>query len=233
LLRGFELRYQRERVALPAATQRLVALLALNQAALAREYIAGVLWLEHSQEAANANLRTALWRLKRRCGSVIDVAATHLSLGDDVTVDVHEVGAIARRLANDPSASHDDDVQMVMMAGELLPDWYDYWVEIDRERFRQTRLHALDSLCPALAREGRYAMAIEVGLTAVAAEPLRESAHRAVILAHLEEGNFREALRQYEMCRRLLGAVGIESSPELEELRRLCSREDVAVLAAA
>ena len=40
--------------------------------------------------------------------------------------------------------------------GELLPDWYDDWVLLERERFRQLRLHALDALCDDLTRAGRH-----------------------------------------------------------------------------
>ena len=49
-----------------------------------------------------------------------------------------------------------------------------------------------------------YAEAVEAALAAVAAEPLRESAHRALIGVYLAEGNTISAHRQYEVCRRLL-----------------------------
>jgi DNA-binding SARP family transcriptional activator len=53
----------------------------------------------------------------------------------------------------------------------------------------------------------------------VAAEPLRESAHRALIGAHLAEGNPGEALRQYQLFRGLLGReLGIEPSPRIRAL---------------
>ena len=66
------------------------------------------------------------------------------------------------------------------------------------------RLHALERLCLNLSAQGQYAEATEAGLAAVASEPLRESAHRALIAAHLAEGNQGEALRQYHACCRLL-----------------------------
>jgi DNA-binding SARP family transcriptional activator len=216
---------------LPAATQRLVALLALRGGALSREYVAGVLWIDHSQGSANASLRTALWRLKRLCAPVIDVSPTYLALSHDVALDVQEITEVAKHLTAGDATCSDGDLHTLMRAGELLPDWYDDWVVIDRERFRQTRLHALDSICNVLTRQGRYGLAVEVGLTAIAAEPLRESAHRAVMRAHLEEGNPGEALRQYELCRRLLHGLGLEPSIELEGLRTRCRRRDAVVTA--
>ena len=73
-----------------------------------------------------------------------------------------------------------------------------------RERIRQLRLHALETLGQRLIDQGRPAQAIEVGLAAVAADPLRESAHRVIVSAHLAEGNRSEALRQYRTFERLL-----------------------------
>ena len=75
---------------------------------------------------------------------------------------------------------------------------------LDRERFRQIRLHLLETLCEELLEAGRYAQAIEAGYAAVCGEPLRESAYRALIRAHLAEGNTSEAIRQYERFRELL-----------------------------
>ena len=229
LLQSFELRRNRQRVSLPPGAQRLIAFLALQGATLSRVYVAGVLWIDYSQDAANANLRTALWRLRRLPYPLIETNATHLCLASDVAVDLREALAIAGRLSANGSDCGDEEIEKIVQAGELLPDWYDDWIVVERERFRQARLHALEALCSALTREGRFAKAIEVGLTAVAGEPLRESAHRALMRVHLAEGNPSEALRQYQLCRRCLGVLGLEPSAETEGLRQWCGAGDVAV----
>jgi DNA-binding SARP family transcriptional activator len=60
---------------------------------------------------------------------------------------------------------------------------------------------------------------VQVGLAAVAAEPLRESAHRLLIQGHLAEGNLAEAVRQYDFYRTLLSReLGIEPSPTIKRL---------------
>jgi DNA-binding SARP family transcriptional activator len=106
-----------------------------------------------------------------------------------------------------------------LLDGDLLPGWYDDWVLFERERLRQLRLHALETLALALAAEGRFAAAVEAGLAAIRTEPLRESAHRVVVRVHLAEGNLTEALRQYELCRRLFRAeLGLEPSALLTDL---------------
>ena len=42
---------------------------------------------------------------------------------------------------------------------------------MERERFHQLRLHALEALCDRLTTAGRYGEAIDAGLAAVTAEP--------------------------------------------------------------
>ena len=232
LLRSFQLRRDRAGVLLPPGAQRLIAFLALQGAMLTRVYVAGTLWIDYSQDAANANLRTALWRLRQLPYPLLETTATRLALASEVKVDLHEAVAIAGRLSAGRVDCRDDEIETLMEAGELLPDWYDDWVVFERERFRQARLHALEELCQALIRERRYGKAIEVGLTAVAGEPLRESAHRAVMRVHLAEGNPTEALRQYQLCRRTLDPLGLAPSREMEVLRHWCETGDARVTAA-
>ena len=84
-------------------------------------------------------------------------------------------------------------------------------MHIERERIRQRILHALEALSERLAAVGRFADAIEAALLATSAEPLRESAQRALIRAHIAEGNLTEARRSYhayhDLVYRELGAA--------------------------
>lgn len=195
LLRGFELRQQGLQIELPFSAQRLLAFLALHDRPLQRLYIAGSLWFDTTQDHANANLRTALWRLRRPGCAAVKATSTDLSLADDVVVDLVETSAAAHRALGHEHAS--SDLEQLCAAGDLLPGWYDDWLLIERERFRQLRVHALETLCGDCTDAGDFAAAAAAGLAAVAAEPLRESAHRVLIHAHLAEGNVTEAIRQY------------------------------------
>jgi len=224
LLHSFELRHGSTRVLLPPGAQRLLAFLALDGGTLTRAYVAGSLWIDSSQEAAHANLRTALWRLRRVSCPLVDSTATHLSLAPGVIVDLHSAREAARHAACAGPDFGEEQLERVLSAGELLPDWYDDWLVIGREQFRQARLHALEALCGSLTRAGHFGKAIEVGLAAVAGEPLRESAHRAVMRAHLAEGNRHEAARQYELCRRALAPLGLAPSPETHAVAALWQR---------
>lgn len=200
------------------SAQRLVALLAVHDRPLMRSFVAGTLWLDTSEERAHANLRSTLWRLHRLNGGIVEARRQQLRLGVDIEVDLREVEALAR-IALDDRARAALELPPAALDGDLLPDWYEDWVLIEREHFRQLRLRALEALCDRLTREGRLGEALEAGLAALAGEPLRESAHRAVIRVHLAEGNCGEAIRQYRFCRSLLGdQLGVEPSHHLEEL---------------
>jgi DNA-binding SARP family transcriptional activator len=96
----------------------------------------------------------------------------------------------------------------VRPGGELLPGWYEDWVLVERERLRQLRMHALEALAEKLTEAGRYGVAMQAAYAAVRADPVRESAHRAVVRVHLAEGNVLEALRAYELTRRRAAAAG-------------------------
>lgn len=217
LLDGFELRQGLKIIPVALSAQRLLAFLALHTRPLQRVYVSGNLWLESSEMHANASLRTALWRLRRQGRGVVEVTSRKLALSSTVVVDVREVAARAHRVL--AQCAEPEDLGVLCDAGDLLPDWYDDWVLIERERFRQLRLHALESLCEASARRGRFADAAEAGLAAVASEPLRESAHRLLIATYLAESNVVEAVRQYRLYRALLRRqLGLEPSPRVQEL---------------
>ena len=132
---------------------------------------------------------------------------------------MHGLRSAFEAMVDAPDDPVDLDAWWPWLNGDLLPGWYDDWVLVDRERLRQMRVHALESMARGLGEQHRYAEAIEVGMAAVAAAPLRESAHREVIRIHLAEGNVSEALRQFEVCAQLLRAdLGLQPSERMIDL---------------
>jgi DNA-binding SARP family transcriptional activator len=218
LLNAFELRNNQTSVPVPMSAQRLLAFLALHPHPLLRSFVAGTLWPETTEERAHASLRSALWRLHRLGCELVEATGARLRLGAAVEIDLRASEAFARRLLDDTD-SGPLVADPTPLCGDLLPDWYDEWLLLEQESFRQLRLRGLDALCQRLIQADRLAEAHEVGLAALSAEPLRESAHRALVRIHLAEGNAAEALRQYRLCRRLLGEhLGIEPSEQMELL---------------
>lgn len=221
LLRGFDLRIAGEAVMLGAGAQRLLAFLALKERPQPRTHVAAMLWPDTTTEKSKASLRTSLWRIQRVDAGIVRVQADRVRLGLDVVVDYPVVRANALRLLAGPVREGEllSAETRAALACELLPDWYDDWALVEREQFRQLRLHALEAMCESLTSVGRLGEAVNAGLCAVHAEPLRESAHRAVIKSHLAAHNHCEALRQYHSYRHLLNAeLGLDPSPALTAL---------------
>jgi DNA-binding SARP family transcriptional activator len=222
MLGGFELSRAGAGVALPLAAQRVLAFVALQERPVQRAYVAGRLWLDASEQRANASLRTTLWRAHVLAGDLLAATTTTLSLGNGVRVDLHDVLRCAQQVLRHTDAPTVDDLACLVNTGNLLPDWYDDWLVFERERVRQLRLLALEALCDRFSHAGWHAEATQAGLAAVAAEPLRESAHRALMRAHLAGGNPSEAIRQYRILETLLRReLGLRPSLEM---RRLVAR---------
>jgi DNA-binding SARP family transcriptional activator len=219
LLGGFELICDGAPVAMPLSAQRVIAFLALSGRPQARAYVAGRLWTRTSEARAASAMRTAVWRAGVQ-GVVLRCDAGALALNAAVEVDVDTLARHAGAVIGGDVEDADLDRLMVLRdAGELLPGWYDDWVLVEQERVRQLRVNALERLCHALSAAGRHADAAQVGLAAIACDPLRESAHRALVAAHLAHGNAADALRQYAICRDLLARdLGLAPSAQLERL---------------
>ena len=216
LLDSFQVVCGEDTVELPQAAQRLVAFVALHDRPVQRDHAAGMLWLDMSDERAAGNLRSTLWRVQKRAHGLLRVDGHSIRLEPQVDVDLRD----AERLAHEelaPGGMGNCDVRV--FTGELLPGWYDDdWVLLERERYRQLRLRALDALCEHHLEAGRLGEALEAGLLALAVEPLRESAHRALVRIHLADGNAVEALRQYNLCRRLLREqLGVEPTQQMRD----------------
>jgi DNA-binding SARP family transcriptional activator len=220
LLGGFALTSGGDTVPLPPAAQRVLAFLALAERPLARAHVSGSLWPDRAEPRAAASLRTAVWRLQQALPHLINADAQRLGIAHRLRVDYRERSAVAAGVLAGDTA--DEDVLAALCRpGELLPDWYEDWLELERERFRLLRARALERLAESLMDRRSFGQAAEAGLAAVTSDPLRETAHRALIRVFLAEGNAFEAIRQFRLCRSLsLQYLGAEPSEETVRLVR-------------
>jgi DNA-binding SARP family transcriptional activator len=211
---------RRRRLEIPEGSKRLLAFAALHTGMLDRRWTAGALWPLGNDSRASGNLRSALWRLRGNGLELMDVDKASIGLRDDVVVDVQVACDWASRIIN--GTHHPDDLGAVawrLDELELLPGCYEEWALIERERIRQRMLHAFEWLSQHLIGQRRFAEAVEVAMAAVSVEPLRESATRALIEAHLAEGNWAEAYRTFRRYRTILREeLGTEPTSELTRL---------------
>ncbi len=219
-----------QRQEVPEGSKQLLAFVALRRRRVDRRHAAGTLWPFGNEERAAGNLRSALWRLRRAGINVLIADKGSLMLRAHVIVDLHVMDQWAARLIQGTAFEHDLVISpSVFDALDLLPGWYDDWALLERERIRQRLLHALEALSARLIRLGRYGEAVDAALLAVSADPLRESAQRALIEAHVAERNLAEARRSYLAYRDLAQReLGIEPSSELLALLPFC-REKLTV----
>lgn len=211
------------RLEVPDGSKRLLVFVTLSAGRVDRRYAAGSLWPEGSDERAAGNLRSALWRLKCAGINVVESDKCTLGMRRGTVVDVGVVDEWAARLVGGSAAATDLCLlSWRWEAMDLLPGWYDDWVIFERERIRQRLLHALEALSRRLVEVNRCAEAVEAAISAVSADPLRESANRVLIEAHLAEGNLIEARRTYERYRdSVRRELGVEPGEQLASLVRV------------
>jgi DNA-binding SARP family transcriptional activator len=205
------------RLPLPPGSHRLLAYLALHPDGVDRRHAAGVLWPDVDDARAAGNLRSALWRLQQIGCPLVSADHSTVGLRADVEVDITGLEAWATRVLSGTATAADLVVDPWPIAQlELLPGWYEDWVLAVRERLQVRLLHALEELSRVLRRTGRPSASVEAMHVAVLAEPLRESAQRALIEAHQAAGNWAVARRQYDSFRAILRKeIGVEPSAEL------------------
>jgi DNA-binding SARP family transcriptional activator len=187
LLGGFELRRDGRTVEVPGSAQRLLGFLALQDRPVPRGFVAESLWPETSDQKASANLRTALWRLNRPELTMILTGHNALSLNGDVWVDARAVRAASMQQRRFERLPEDD--LLLDIRGELLPGCWDGWLIFERERLRQETVLLCEATCARLLDTGDPGRAVLHALTAVACEPLRETANLWLVKAHLACGN--------------------------------------------
>jgi DNA-binding SARP family transcriptional activator len=213
-------------VAVPTTVtmRRLLAALALR-GPMHRGAAATLLWPDSPTRQAAGSLRELLWRTRQAHPDLLCVSRECVALGRSVQVDVPALRrAVAELARHRPGAS---PTGAEFAAGELLPGWSEPWVEIEREQLRQLQLVGLELLAERRLAERAPAEALPIALAAATTEPLRESAQRMVVRAHLAMGNYGQAVAQFERFSDLLDEeLGVRPSREFADLLRSRAREE-------
>ncbi len=196
VLGAFTLTVHGAPVALSVDARRLVAYLAVHPRPQARAALAADLW--PGVAAAERLLGEAI--------AAVDVPGLldgldALALGADVTVDLADAMRLIRTLPTMPASA---PVDTMLLTADILPGWTASWIEIERERFRQLRLHAIEERSQRLITAGRFDDAVAMAKVAVRTAPSRESARRALIEAYVAQGDLAAAVNEYDEYQELL-----------------------------
>jgi DNA-binding SARP family transcriptional activator len=223
LVEEFALLISGRRLLVPHMAERVLTYLALANRPVARVRLAGELWPDCTDHGASKSLRTALWRLRQVDRNLVEISGERLRLDPKVEVDIAQLTELAQQLVLAPGTESLRHVQLLIDHAELLPDWDEEWVAVNRERYRLARLAALESAAAALLERSQPGPALIAALAVVQAEPLRESARRIVMRVHIGQGNTVDAIHEYQSYRRLLQAeFGVEPSPDMDQLIAAC-----------
>ena len=159
-----------------------------------------------------------MWRLRRITGVLLE-DNHRLSLAPQVVVDISDMTGLSRSLIADPNSPELGRLPDLVHAHSILPGWDEEWLVVERERYRLSRLRALEGSAEALLSSGRLSEALDAALAAIDAEPYRESAHRLSVRIHIAEGNHAEAIRAYHAYGAVIrDELGITPSPLMDGL---------------
>jgi DNA-binding SARP family transcriptional activator len=197
VLGRFELIADGITIAVNPMAAKVLAFLVVRRRPTPRHIIASTLWPDRVDSRARANLRAAIWRMPAGCRPIVVDEGGILRVGANAVVDLDTFVNAGRRIIALGGGSLDEFPGLVddALTMELLPGWDDDWVVAERERLRQLCLHCLEAISERLLHEGRAAEAVTAADAAVRLEPLRETAARALVEAHVAVGNVAEAHR--------------------------------------
>jgi len=199
-----------EQLSLQAPVSRLLAFLALRPGPHDRETMAAQLWSGSAAAAARANLRTAVWALRKATGDDA-LTASRTSVGlrpDAVVVDL----ADCRRRA----AAGDMAAAATLCHSELLPGCAEDWAEAARRQLRAELAEVLAARCEAAERDGDTAAAARWSRLRCELDPLNEAAHADLVRQLAASGDRAGALiAGREVTARLREDLGVRPGPML------------------
>lgn len=182
---------------------RLLAHLAVERGRHARGAVATALWPAAHPDRAYANLRAAVFALPTSLRGLVVLSGADIELAGHVDVDLHSATRAARELLGDDDAIPDEDLR-VRLTRDVLPGWSEEWLTGHQVRWAQLRAQALEVSVERFSRRGCHGLAVDVALAARESDPLRESAHLALVRAHVAQGNRYQAIEAYRCYARML-----------------------------
>jgi DNA-binding SARP family transcriptional activator len=208
--------------------QSLLAYLVLHRhAPQTRRNLSFLFWPDASEVQARANLRKALYDLRKLLPKLddfvqIDAQALQWCNRTETTLDVEQFAASLAQ-ANQAEAQEARraalEQAVALYTGDLLPACYDDWLLLERERLRQQYVTALEQLIGILEQQHELASALAYAQRLLHNDALHESTYRLLMRLHVRNGDRATALRIYHTCVTLLQQeLGVEPSSETQQL---------------
>ncbi len=198
--------------------EALFASLALRHGApLARDTLLSLLWPNHDPMLAGQSLNSLVYTLRKQFADVLG-GATPILQGDGyyrlnteagVGVDMMQFEALVEeanghlRLDDHPTAIATYSRAVDVYQGDLWSS-IDIFAAMERERLRACYLNVLAQLADHYFAQHMYAGCLDYAQRLLASDACREDAHRLVMRCYVRLGERAQALRQYQLCTRIL-----------------------------
>jgi DNA-binding SARP family transcriptional activator len=197
------------------SSRHLLAFLALNPGRFfQRDVLAGTLWGERPDDAAQKALRNTLWRLRAALGDAqgeaLRVEGKQIALVGDVWIDTREFTTVTNALGGpgarvaDASMVPQLERAVELYRGDLLDGVHEEWTMGRREHFRLVFLAVLERLFAHQQSVGQLSAAIVTGRMLLRYDPFLERIHRELMVCHWAMGDRPLAVRQYLTCEAVL-----------------------------
>jgi DNA-binding SARP family transcriptional activator len=224
-------------VAIPGQKQRaLLAILLLDAGrVVSTDRLIDALWGEQPPRTAATSLQNFISQLRKVLGA--DVLATQAP-GYVLRVAPQQLDAVRfRRLVEEARTGDADNraaglrAALALWRGPALTEFaFEPWAQSEIGRLEELRLAALEDRLEAELEEGRHAHVAAELESLVEQHPLRERLRGLQMLALYRSGRQAEALQAYQGARRaLVEELGIDPSPELQELHGAILRQEIGL----
>lgn len=224
----------------------LFAYLAMHRGRpLQRDFLAGLFWPDLPEGRARRRLSHTLWQIQDTVGGDQEahLVTTADTLSFDTSVpywlDVEEFDVIFESLQisrRDSVLSRSGDAAALrtcveLYRGDFLAGFFDDWVTVEQDHYRQRYLAALSRLVEVTKAHGDYEEALAHARRLTHHDPLREEAHQEVMRLCFLLGRTSEAVQQFERCRSVLAEeLGAEpSQPTVDLYRRILKQRRAAI----
>jgi DNA-binding SARP family transcriptional activator len=200
--------------------QWLLALLTLRSGyEVERAWLAWTLWPDSDEPKALTSLRKSLTDLRQ----ALNREAVRLRSPTSRSLCLELAGAEADVVAFDAAIARGDpaslEIAVSLYRGSLLEECAEEWVFQERQAREQAYLAALETLAARALAAGDPGTAERHLRRAVVVDPLRESAHRALMQALAADGKYAAAMQVYRELRLLLHReLSAEPDPETTAL---------------
>ena len=194
-----------------------------------RDVLMETFWPETDPERARNRLHVALCGLRRSLRSVTELDVLEYSNGSYRLSDQFElhvdVDDFTRALAEGRRLEAAGQMPLALdcyrraiecYGGDLFAETpFEDWSLVAREALRMDYLDALNRTACLLEAHGGTDECIRIATKVLAEDPCSEEAHRLLMRSHAAQGNHRQAIRQFELCKRVLKReLGAGPAPE-------------------